>query len=192
MQTAPLLSETQIAHLDMPNPPKGRPVGVIAKGLRVKAWRAIRGFKKTSDHCPNFTLGDILDIVATGAHKNAPNNLLKYLACLERHGVITRLARRVPGSAPTSLGAVIWQLSNDLGWYAPVWRQVQKVLWNPNTSSIVPLQTRATDGAVKLPTPPTPPPRKSGNAASAWPLSRAGSPSCARPRQTLAKAAAPA
>jgi hypothetical protein len=119
---------------------------VIAKGIRVKAWRAMRGFKKTSDHQPNFTLGDILDIVATGTQKDSPSNLLKYLACLERHGIITRLARRVPGIALTSPGAVIWQLTQDLGWYAPVWRQAQKVLWNPNTNSIVPLPVQTTDG----------------------------------------------
>ena len=115
---------------------KGRPVGVIATGLRAKAWRAMR---LLTERHPNFTLGDILDIVATGCEKDAPSNLLKYLGYLERFGVITRLDRREPGAAMTSPGAVIWRLSRDLGWYPPVWRKVQQVLWDPNARAVVTL-----------------------------------------------------
>ena len=109
--------------------PKGHPVGVKASGLRVKAWRSIRHLRK-------FTLNELLDINATGAEKDAPSNLLKYLARLEQHGVIVRLARRV-GDSLTSPGYVVWRLANDLGWDAPVWRSVEKVLWNPNKNAAV-------------------------------------------------------
>lgn len=123
---------------------KGKPVGEIATGLRAKAWRAMRLL--TANH-PNFTLGDILDIVATGVEKDAPSNLLKYLGHLERFGVVTRLDRRAPGEALTSPGAVIWRLSRDLGWYPPVWRKVQKVLWDPNTRAVVTMPTPQTEQA---------------------------------------------
>ncbi len=113
---------------------KGRAVGELATGLRAKAWRAMRLL--TANH-PNFTLGDILDIVATGCEKDAKSNLLKYLGYLERFGVVTRLDRRAPGAALTSPGAVIWRLSRDLGWYPPVWRKTQQVLWDPNSKTVV-------------------------------------------------------
>ena len=29
------------------------------------------------------------------------------------------------------------RLANDLGWDAPVWRSVEKVLWNPNKNAAV-------------------------------------------------------
>ena len=117
--------------------PKGHPVGVKASGLRVKAWRTIR-------HLRQFTLNELLDINATGAEKDAPSNLLKYLARLEQYGVLVRLARRA-GDAMTSPGYVVWRLARDLGWDAPVWRNVQKVLWNPNTGAAVTLPDAASD-----------------------------------------------
>lgn len=123
---------------------KGRPVGVIAKGIRVKAWRTMRALSQSS---PNFTLGDILDIVATGSEKDAPSNLLKYMACLERYGVLVRRTARDHSAKVMGPGVVVWRIANDLGWYAPVWRQAEKVLWNPNTNSIVPLPQQPTDGA---------------------------------------------
>lgn len=112
-------------------------MGVKASGLRVKAWRTIRHLRK-------FTLNELLDINATGAEKDAPSNLLKYLARLEQYGVLVRLARRA-GDAMTSPGHVVWRLERDLGWDAPVWRNVQKVLWNPNTGAAVTLPDAASD-----------------------------------------------
>lgn len=157
MQTANLL-QSQPTHatrvavpkpLKSPKPPKrprGRPVGVKASGLRAKAWRTIRSFKKTADHQPAFTLGDVLDIVATGREKDAPNNLLKYLHQLERAGIITRQSQRDPRPAMTSRGAVIWRLTKDLGWEAPVWHKTAKVLWNPNTKTAIPVVTASLGG----------------------------------------------
>lgn len=120
--------------------PKGRPVGTLAKGLREKAWRSIR-------HLRQFTLTDLLDINAEGGEKDAPGNVLKYLHRLESYGVLMRLKRRAPGDAATSNGSVIWRLDNDLGWEPPVWRQTEKVLWNPNTGAAVPMPSAPTPGA---------------------------------------------
>lgn len=119
--------------------PKGHPVGVKASGLREKAWRTLRDKKK-------FTLNDLLDINATGSEKDAPSNLLKYLARLEQYGVLVRLERRA-GDVLTSPGYVVWCLARDLGWDAPVWRNVEKVLWNPNTNAAVGMPDTQADEA---------------------------------------------
>lgn len=121
---------------------KGHPVGVKATGLREKAWRTIRHLHYAR---LQFTLNELLDINATGTEKDAPSNLLKYLARLEQHGVIVRLARRV-GDSLTSPGYVVWRLANDLGWDAPVWRNVEKVLWNPNKNAPVELPATSQPG----------------------------------------------
>ena len=101
-------------------------------GLREKAWRTIR-------HLRQFTLNELLEINATGAEKRAPCNLSAYLIQLEAHGVLLRLNRRAPGTTQARPGHVIWWLANDLGWEAPVWRRTKKVLWNPNTKTIIPM-----------------------------------------------------
>jgi hypothetical protein len=123
-----------------PKRARGRPGGlVVAGGLRKRAWRTMRHLH-TEDQ--PFTLDQLLCINASGAERDAPSNLLKYLAVLERHGVITRLARRAPGAAPTSPGHVVWCLNQDLGWEAPFWRAALGVLWNPNTQTPVALPER--------------------------------------------------
>lgn len=113
---------------------RGRPAGVMAKGMRVKAWRAMRIIR---DKQPTFTLGDLLDIIATGQEKNAHSNLLKYMACLERHGIVGRSQKNDFSTNKMGPGLVVWHLERDLGWLAPVWRQSQKVLWNPNANCVV-------------------------------------------------------
>lgn len=115
----------------------GRPVGVIAKGIRVKAWRAMRALSTDPNKSPFFTLGDLLDIVATGAEKDPYSNLCKYLAFLERHGIVSRLETRQPGAALYSNGQIIWKIEKDLGWYAPVWRVRKGVLYDPNAKALV-------------------------------------------------------
>lgn len=104
----------------------------VTFGLRVRAWRSMRQLRQ-------FTLNDLLDINATSDERHAPSNLSAYLSQLERHGVLLRLKRREPGVTQALPGHVIWWLAIDLGWDAPVWRRTEKVLWNPNTKTIVPL-----------------------------------------------------
>lgn len=122
----------------MPAPPpkvavSERPVGVIAQGIRVRAWRALRALSFDN---PHFTIGDLLDIVANGNDKDPNSSLKFYFGTLERHGILSRLERREKTTKP-SPGRVIWRLDIDVGWYAPVWRPVQKRLWNPNTKSYI-------------------------------------------------------
>lgn len=132
-----MTNQTNAARVTSTRRAKGRPVGVTAKGIRVKAWRTMRALSTDTNKTPFFTLGDLLDIVATGAEKDPYSNLHKYLICLERHGIMSRLARREPGDTLTSNGQIIWQIARDLGWYAPVWRARKGVLYDPNAKALV-------------------------------------------------------
>jgi hypothetical protein len=114
---------------------RGRPLKDRTSGLRERAWWLMRQVKR-------FTLDDLLLTLADGSQRDAPNNLQKYIAALERCGVLVRLQRRVPGNAMTSNGHVIWRLALDLGRDAPVWRAKARVLWDPNAkAAIAPVAT---------------------------------------------------
>ena len=110
-------------------PAKGGPLGG-ATGLRGKCWWLMR-------ELGTFTINRLLETYATGAEKNAHNNLNNYLFRLESRGVVERLERRQPGEAKTSPGYVVWRLVRNLGLLAPVWRTDQKVLWDPNRREVV-------------------------------------------------------
>lgn len=84
-----------------------------------------------------FTINRLLETYATGAEKDAHNNIAQYLERLELCGVVERLDRRQPGEALTSPGYVVWRLKRNLGLLAPVWRWKHKVLWDPNRCEIV-------------------------------------------------------
>ena len=113
-------------------PGRGRPHTLRTSGLRERAWWLMR-------QVPRFTIDDLLLTLAEGTERDAAGNLLKYTSALERVGVLVRLARRQPGSAPTSNGAVIWRLARDLGRQAPVWRSAEAVLFDPNSGALLPL-----------------------------------------------------
>jgi hypothetical protein len=111
--------------------PKGRPPGMVAKGLRAKGWWHMR------ERQHGITLNSLLETHADGSQKDARSNLLKYIDCLERVGVLERVAQRAPGKTQFGPGHVVWRLVRDLGMLAPVWRQAQRVLWDPNRQAIV-------------------------------------------------------
>ena len=91
-----------------------------------------------------FTIDRLLETYATGAEKDAHNNVAHYLEQLEACGVVTRLSRRQPGEAQNSRGYVVWRLTRNLGLLAPVWRWKQKALWDPNRKEVVvPITTKA-------------------------------------------------
>ena len=111
-------------------PGRGRPAGQRALGLRARVWWLIREKRRV-------TLDVLLTTLADGQEKDAASNILKYLARLEQHGVIERSAQRQPGTVLTSPGHVIWNLTRDLGRMAPVWRQKERVLFDPNSGQSV-------------------------------------------------------
>lgn len=110
---------------------RGKPFAASAGGLRERAWWLARTTRR-------FTLDELLLTLADGTEGDAAGNLGKYLRGLERVGVLRRLARRVPGLAPTSNGHVIWRLVRDLGPLAPVWRQRGGgAVWDPNKGELL-------------------------------------------------------
>lgn len=113
---------------------RGRPHAQCSTGLRARAWWVIRKERL-------FTLEKLLFSVADGSERDATANLQKYISALERVGVLVRLARRALGTTATNNGHghVVWRLVRDLGRQAPVWRSVQKVLFDPNSSALIPV-----------------------------------------------------
>lgn len=111
---------------------RGKPLANIAGGLRGRAWWLMRTTAR-------FTLDELLLTLADGSECDAPGNLRKYLRGLERAGVLKRLKRREPGTAPTSPGHVIWRLARDLGPLAPVWREQSgaSAVWDPNAGELL-------------------------------------------------------
>lgn len=99
-------------------------------GLRGRCWWLMR-------EVTTFTINQLLDTYADGSEKNPHINLRGYLAQLEACGVVERLQRRQPGDSLFSHGLVVWRLKRDLGLFAPIWMQREKVLWDPNRQEIV-------------------------------------------------------
>lgn len=95
-------------------------------GLRDRAWWHFRAHKVA-------TLKELLSTHANGTEKAASINLYKYIATLEAVGIVKRL-----GKQPTkqSKGRVVWSLEKDLGILAPVWRQTNHEVYDPNGDSV--------------------------------------------------------
>jgi hypothetical protein len=98
--------------------------------LRAGTWKTLRLRRKATIH-------DIITNAATGAERNPESNILHYLTALERGGYVSRLARRVPGTAPTSNGHVVWLLVKDTGPLAPMLNVAARTLRDPNTDEII-------------------------------------------------------
>ena len=112
--------------------------GARTRGLRARAWWVMRELRK-------FTVADLLDRLADGSEKDPAGNLLRYLGALEQVGIVKRMTRRVPGTAPESRGHVVWWLARDVGRQAPV-RRADGSVFNPNTrEALTPTTTEAPD-----------------------------------------------
>lgn len=99
-------------------------------GLRERAWWHLRAHRVT-------TLRELLHTHALGTEANPLVNLFKYLSALERAGILARSDKRLP--ARQSRGLVQWRLAVDLGPKAPVWRESERVIYDPNGDAIHPL-----------------------------------------------------
>jgi hypothetical protein len=107
-------------------------------GLRERAWWVIR-------RRGSFTLVELLATVADGAQKDAANNLGKYIRALNKAGILTVDAKRVPGTALTSSGCYRYRLAIDLGHEAPVWRATSNTVYDPNKGVVYPILRQAQD-----------------------------------------------
>ena len=99
-------------------------------GLRERAWWHFRVHRVA-------TIKDLLTTHATGKEKAAQDNLYKWVVALELAGILQRLPAKQP--AKQSKGRVVWSLAKDLGPAAPVWRQIAKTVFDPNSGQVFPL-----------------------------------------------------
>lgn len=100
-------------------------------GLRERAWWHFRAHKVA-------TIRDLLSTHANGTEKAAQDNLYKWVIALEAAGILKRLP--VKQAAKQSKGRVVWSLAIDLGPAAPVWRQIAKTVFDPNSGKVFALQ----------------------------------------------------
>lgn len=107
-------------------------------GLRDRAWWHFRAHKVA-------TLKELLSTHANGTEKAASINLYKYIATLEAVGIVKRLGKQ---PAKQSKGRVVWSLEKDLGILAPVWRQTNHEVYDPNGDSVFKLPKKTGEGAV--------------------------------------------
>lgn len=94
--------------------------------LQQRAWKVLRLRRRA-------TVPEIVALAARPDEPNATNALHAYFSRLERAGYVVRLARRAPGTAPTSPGFVIWLLLKDSGPHAPTHNSVTRVIHDRNT-----------------------------------------------------------
>ncbi|BBE51182.1 hypothetical protein OYT1_ch1635 [Ferriphaselus amnicola] len=111
----------------------------VTAGLRQRAWWILRNRKET-------TLPQLLSTLADGQEKDATSNLGKYLRALERAGIVSRAAKRVPGNDPTSNGHIRYLLQIDCGSSAPVYRVSQNAVYAPDTQTLYPMDTEVRNG----------------------------------------------
>jgi len=102
--------------------------------LRVRVWRAMRIRK-------NFSIPELVGLVAKGDEKDAECNIRKYLIALEGAGYLIRMKKRMPGTAVTSNGFARWRLDleKDTGPQAPIWRSKKETVFDPNTNEEITL-----------------------------------------------------
>lgn len=96
-------------------------------GLRERAWWHFRAHSVA-------TIKDLLSTHATGTEKAAQDNLYKWVIALEAVGILKRMP--VKQAARQSKGRVVWSLVKDLGPSAPVWRQIAKTVFDPNSGAV--------------------------------------------------------
>lgn len=96
-------------------------------GLRERAWWHFRAHQVA-------TIKDLLSTHATGTEKAAQDNLYKWVIALETVGILKRLPCKQ--AAKQSKGRVVFVLAKDLGPSAPVWRQIAKTVFDPNSGEV--------------------------------------------------------
>lgn len=104
------------------------------RGLRQRAWWILRARQTVS-------IRDLLTALADGTEKNPAANLARYLCALARAGFLVELPR-TPGTALTSPGFKRYRLVRNNGRQAPVLRQHQRTVFDPNTGEAFPFDPK--------------------------------------------------
>jgi hypothetical protein len=100
------------------------------RGLRQRAWWVIRARKTVS-------VPDLLSVLSDGSERAAGSNLQKYLRVLVRAGYMAEHAQVLRFGPPR------YRLVRDTGRLAPVFRQRQAAVFDPNTGEVIALDVGA-------------------------------------------------
>lgn len=115
---------------------KGHPSPrTVTQGLRQRAWWVMRKRGR-------FTLPGLLSTLADGTERDAIGNLGKYVRALEKAGIVRREDERQPGAAITSNGHICYRLLIDAGRKAPVWRESNRTVFDPNSGIVYSMEAR--------------------------------------------------
>ena len=109
------------------------------RGLRQRAWNALRTLKK-------LTIDDIIMRVVDGDERDPRSNILKYVRALARAGYVQAMPQREAPLNATSNGCRRWLLITDTGPESPVYRVRRDTLYDPNLEQEIAL-VREIDGA---------------------------------------------
>jgi len=108
-----------------------------AKSLRQRLWNAMRAHN-AGGQSKAFSLPDLMT-VALNDGEGTPstyNNAGQYMRRLKKTGYLLTLTRRQPGTRPGSNGFVLYKLVRNNGERAPVTRDAQKAIFDPNTNEV--------------------------------------------------------
>jgi len=111
---------------------QGKRPRTATRGLRQRAWWVIRARR-------SFTVPELLSTLADGSEKGASSNLSSYIGPLVKAGFLNVSTKRDPGQALTSPGHRRYQIARDNGRLAPVIRQKDRVVFDPNTEETFPM-----------------------------------------------------
>lgn len=99
------------------------------KTIRSKVWTCLRNTGGA------ITVPEIQALIEGGSY----TNIQHYLRDLTQAGYVAKLARRVPGTAPTSSGSGQYLLVKNTGPLAPTIYQGKKVIFDGNTDETIAL-----------------------------------------------------
>lgn len=108
-----------------------RQVKLARNTFRQRAWAAMR-IRGT------FTIGEIVSDAAGVSDIQARDNAARYLSRLGQAGYVKELRRRVPGTVAGSNGFKRYQLIENTGPRAPVFREGLCAIHDPNLGKDVP------------------------------------------------------
>lgn len=107
------------------------------RSLRQRLWNTMRSFS-TGEACKAFSLPDLITVCLNGDEDEAAayNNAQQYLRALKKTGYLLSLTQRQKGTRPGSNGFQRFKLVRDTGRDAPVVRQSERAVFDPNTREV--------------------------------------------------------
>ena len=103
-------------------------------GLRERAWWYMRQTRR-------WTMRALLTTLHDGTEATAENTLGGYLRALEAAGIVRRAKRKITGPGIGTSGLTLWLLVKDLGRHAPAPSRTRGDLYDPNSGTVLRLES---------------------------------------------------